>query len=83
MNILTVGAPSPIQLKATRQAASRPTPNLCVEQRGSLLELKSDLLVSAARPANRRELVDRLFSISALQGARVDSRRGSALLDFK
>jgi hypothetical protein len=47
------------------------------------LELTSELVTSAARAATRRELLDRLFSISALHGARVDSRRGSALLDFK
>ena len=47
------------------------------------MELTSELLASAARAATRRELLDRLFSISALHGARVDSRRGSTLLDFK
>jgi len=83
MNILSLGSISPIRLNATRQASSRPKPNLCVQKRGSILELTSELLASAARAATRRELLDRLFSISALHGARVDSRRGSTLLDFK
>ena len=83
MNILSLGSISPIRLNATRRTSSRPKPNLCVHQRGSILELTSELLASAARAATRRELLDRLFSISALQGVRVDSQRGSALLDFK
>ena len=83
MNILSLGSISPIPLNATRQTSSSPKPNVRVHQRGSILELRSELLASAARAATRRELLDRLFSISALHGARVDSRRGSALLDFK
>jgi hypothetical protein len=83
MNLLDLGSISPIRLNATRQTSSRPKPNLCVHKRGSILELRSELLASAAGAATRRELLDRLFSISALHGARVDSRRGSALLDFK
>jgi hypothetical protein len=83
MNILSLGSISPIRLNATRQIPSCSKPNLCVLKRGSILELRSELLASAARAATRRELLDRLFSIAALQGVRVDSRRGSALLDFK
>jgi hypothetical protein len=83
MNILSLGSTGPIRLNATRRTSSRPKPNLCVHKRGSILELTSELLASAARVATRRELLDRLFSIAALQGVRVDSRRGSALLDFK
>ena len=83
MNILSLGSISPIQLSATRQTSPHPKPDLNVRKRGSTLELTSELLVSAAGAATRRELLDRLFSISALHGARVDSRRGSARLDFK
>ncbi|HTD16892.1 MAG TPA: hypothetical protein VK673_17050, partial [Chthoniobacterales bacterium] len=83
MNIPSLGSISPIRLNATRQNSSRPKPNLSVHKRGSILELRSEFLASAARAATRRELLDRLFSISALHGARVDSERGSALLDFK
>ena len=83
MNILSLGSTSPTGLNTVRRTSSRPKPNLYVHQRGSILEVTSELLASAARAATRRELLDRLFSISALQGARVDSRRGSALLDFK
>ena len=81
MNLLSLGSISPIRLNATRQTSPKLT--LRVHKRGSILELTSELLASAAREATRRELLDRLFSISALHGARVDSRRGSALLDFK
>ena len=81
MNVLSLGSISPIRLNATRQTS--PKLNVRVRKRGSILELTSELLASAAREATRRELLDRLFSISALHGARVDSRRGSALLDFK
>ena len=81
MNLLSLGSISPIRLSATRQTS--PKLNVRVRKRGSILELTSELLASAAREATRRELLDRLFSISALHGARVDSRRGSALLDFK
>ena len=81
MNLLSLGSISPIRLNATRQTS--PKLNVRVRKRGSILELTSELLASAAREATRRELLDRLFSISALHGARVDSRRGSALLDFK
>jgi hypothetical protein len=83
MNLLSLGSISPIRLNATRQTSASPKPNVRVHKRGSILELSSELLASAAREATRRELLDRLFSISALHGARVDSRRGSALLDFK
>lgn len=83
MNILSLGSINPIRLNARRQTSSSPKPNVRVRQRGSILELTSELLASAAREATRRELLDRLFSISALHGARVDGRRGSALLDFK
>ena len=81
MNLLNLGSISSIRLNATRQTS--PKLNVRVRKRGSILELTSELLASAAREATRRELLDRLFSISALHGARVDSRRGSALLDFK
>ena len=83
MNILNLGSSSPIRLSATRQTSQSPKPNLSVHKRGSTLELTSELVTSAAAAATRRELLDRLFSISALHGARVDSRRGSALLDFR
>jgi hypothetical protein len=83
MNIPSLSSIRPVRLNATRQTSSGPKPNLCVHKRGSTLELRSEFLASAARAATRRELLDRLFSISALHGARVDSRRGSALLDFK
>jgi hypothetical protein len=83
MNIISLGSISPVRLSATRQTSPRPKPNLSVHKRGSTLELTSELLASAAEAATRRELLDRLFSISALHGARVNSRRGSALLDFK
>jgi len=81
MNLLSLGSISPTRLNATRQTS--PKLNVRVRKRGSILELTSELLASAAREATRRELLDRLFSVSALHGARVDSRRGSALLDFK
>src|ERR1700726_2833242 len=83
MNLVSLGSISPTRLNATRQPSSSPKLNVRVRKRGSVLELTSELLASAAREATRRELLDRLFSISALHGARVDSRRGSALLDFK
>src|SRR5271166_5069759 len=81
MNLLSLGSISSIRLNATRWTS--PKLNVRVRKHGSILELTSELLASAAREATRRELLDRLFSISALHGARVDSRRGSALLDFK
>jgi hypothetical protein len=83
MNIVNLGSISPVRPNATRQTSSSPKPNVRVHIRGSIFELTSELLASAARAATRRELLDRLFSISALHGARVDGRRGSALLDFK
>jgi hypothetical protein len=83
MNLVSLGSISPTRLNATRQTSSSPKLNVRVRKRGSVLELTSELLASAAREATRRELLDRLFSISALHGVRVDSRRGSALLDFK
>ena len=83
MNVLSLGSIGPIRLHATRHTSSSPKTKVRVHKRGSVLELTSELLASAAREATRRELLDRLFSISALQGARIDSRRGSALLDFK
>jgi hypothetical protein len=83
MNVLSLRSISPIRLHATRQTSSSPKLKLRVHKRGSVLELTSELLASAAREATRRELLDRLFSISALQSARVHSRRGSALLNFK
>ena len=83
MNLLSLASVGPIRINAPRRASSRSRLNVRVHKRGSILELTSELLASAAREATRRELVDRLFSISALNSARVDSQRGSALLAFK
>ena len=70
MNLVSLGSISPTRLNATRQTSPSPKLNVRVRKRGSVLELTSELLASAAREATRRELLDRLFSISALQSAR-------------